>query len=439
MQIEKMLQRLQSVHMESCTEFKNFVLELKMEFDVKSLNAECVHVFTESVPEQLEANELRECVEELSLDLHRSLSTLQEEISTMEPLKRSEILHIGLNHMQQAEEKEKLAVVDEAAGEEAEQEEKAAIQKRIGLLQGWTAYDTAAMVRAARLEEKTVSTPKRRRSSTESMPSPFSAFSGRSVSEVQANGAELCSMIGEGATFAEIIQKMEQKVNVVCKIGKVARQVREGSSPASARPYTFIKVEVYQPGAKARMFLIAWGQDFASRMQSQLLDLENCVVRLNIGKYDYSKKFDEHQIKLQEQTTLLKIDDPQMLAAFEHLVETEMSLKSVGDCTHLQRINVKAYVRACDATPNGPAKNGGYWRSFELSDAAGVVVKGMAWGPVATTSWVESVTVEMFNVSVRKTDERIQLDESSIVVFKDSYDLSLTMPVYFTPLIWNHA
>ena len=39
MQIEKMLQRLQSVHIQSCTEFKNFVLELKMEFDVKSLNA----------------------------------------------------------------------------------------------------------------------------------------------------------------------------------------------------------------------------------------------------------------------------------------------------------------------------------------------------------------------------------------------------------------
>ena len=63
-------------------------------------------------------------------------------------------------------------------------------------------------------------------------------------------------------------------------------------------------------------------------------------------------------------------------------------------------------------------------------------MKGMAWGLLATQKWTTDVTVEMFNVSVRKSDERIQLDEASVIVFKDHYDLSPTKPVFFKPVVW---
>ena len=97
---------------------------------------------------------------------------------------------------------------------------------------------------------------------------------------------------------------------------------------------------------------------------------------------------------------------------------------------------MKGYGRSCDDVPNGPSTNASYWRNFELSDASGALVKGMAWGVLATQTWVTDVTVEMFNVSVRKGDERIQLDEASVIVFKEQYDLSATKPVFFRSVVW---
>jgi len=109
----------------------------------------------------------------------------------------------------------------------------------------------------------------------------------------------------------------------------------------------------------------------------------------------------------------------------------------IGDSRNFSHINIKGYVKTCDENPNGPSSNGSYWRNFELSDASGWIVKGMAWGSIATDSWTSDVTVEMFGVSVRKSEERIQLDESSVVIFHDRYDLGDSFPRLFKPVVWQ--
>ena len=164
--------------------------------------------------------------------------------------------------------------------------------------------------------------------------------------------------------------------------------------------------------------------------------MQDVVVRLRKAKYEFVKKYDEHQIKINEKTVFEKVVDDDILAAFEANVVPETSIGKIGEYKQYNRINVKGYVRTCDEIPNGPSANASYWRNFELADASGSLVKGMAWGLLATQKWSTDVTVEMFNVSVRKVDERIQLDEASVILFKEHYDLSPTKLVFFKPVVW---
>ena len=184
------------------------------------------------------------------------------------------------------------------------------------------------------------------------------------------------------------------------------------------------------------MHLIAWAS-LATTMQQHLLSLEDCVVRVRNAKYEFVKKYQEHQIKLNEKTIFERVKDKTILDTFESHCVPETMIKKIGECAQWSRVNLKGYVKTCDDKPNGPSANASYWRNFEVSDASGNVVKGMAWGSLATDPWTLNVTVEMFNVSVRKADERIQLDDMSVIIFKNSYDLSLSMPAFFKPVVWS--
>ena len=238
-----------------------------------------------------------------------------------------------------------------------------------------------------------------------------------------------------GQLLSEVIQTMSHNVDLHVKLGKVPRQLRDGTSQANSKSFVFLKVEICQPSAQCRMHVIAWGA-LANRLHKELLGYEDCVVRIRNAKYEYVKKYEEHQIKLNEKSTIEKVNDKAILAVFETHSVPEMQISRIGECRNLSHINVKGYVKTCDENPNGPSSNASYWRNFELSDASGWLVKGMAWGSWATCSWASDVTVEMFSVSVRKSEERIQVDESSVVIFHDRYDLSDSKPTFFKPVVW---
>jgi len=61
----------------------------------------------------------------------------------------------------------------------------------------------------------------------------------------------------------------------------------------------------------------------------------------------------------------------------------------------------------------------------------------MAWGSLVSCSWTLDVAEEMFSVSVRKSEERIQLDESSVIIFHDRYDLGDSKSTFFKSVIWH--
>ena len=355
--------------------------------------------------------------------------------------KRSEILQAGVTFMSQecATMKSKLADADGV--EDDDETVKVTLNKHLELLTQSIVNDQKALVIAERAEGKRASTPKRRKLGESSSPDlldfalevPEVKVSQNTFNE---NDNIMALKIDGAQVFSEVIQSMSNSVDTYTRIGKVPRQVRDGTSQSNSKPFSFIKVEVSQPAAKHRMHLIAWG-NLAMQLQQQLLGFEDKVVRIRNGKYDYAKKFEEHQIKLSERTTFEEVRDPQILQAFDTNSVPEASIGKIGEYRNLSRINLKGYVRSCDDSPNGPSSNASYWRNFDLSDSSGSLVKGMAWGSPATIDWTPNVTVEMFNVSVRKSDERIQVDDSSIIIFKDRYDLSSPMPTFFKPVIWQ--
>jgi hypothetical protein len=360
----------------------------------------------------------------------------------MPTLKRSEILQAGVSHM--AKECDALKTTlstDDSDADDDAKSRKATLIKRIDLLTQSIAKDQDSLASSIRVEAKRETTPKRRRMEVASMPEDLDLDKQVDESKVSHNhcveNQNTNVLKNDGAqVFSEVIQSMSHSVDTFVRVGKVPRQIRDGTSQVNSKPFAFIKVEVSQPAAKNRMHLIAWGS-LANSMQQQLLGLEDSVVRIRHAKYDYAKKFEEHQIKLHEKTTFEKVCDKNILEAFDSNGLPETSISKIGECRALSRINVKGYVRSCDESPNGPSTNASYWRNFDLSDATGCLVKGMAWGSSATIAWIPNVTVEMFNVSVRKTDERIQVDESSVIIFKDQYDLGLTMPAFFKSVVWQ--
>ena len=91
-------------------------------------------------------------------------------------------------------------------------------------------------------------------------------------------------------------------------------------------------------------------------------------------------------------------------------------------------------MKTFDETPQGPASNGGYWRTFEVSDTVGNVIKGTAWGVIAENTWVKNVSADFYNATVRKKEQRVNLSEDAVVVFNDTYELGATAPKFFKTL-----
>ena len=319
-----------------------------------------------------------------------------------------------------------------------------ALTRRIAFIAKCIQNDEAALLKVLSVESKLEMTPKRRkRSDFPDADDNTKQLEDDNTKQLQSKYSDdnpnKNALKNAGAhTFSEAKQNMAQEVDVYAKIGKVPRELREGTSKISGKPFTILKAEVSQPGATHTMHLIAWAP-VATRMHTELLAHEDSVIRLRKAKYEYNSKQEEHQLKLSDKSTVEKVENKATLAAFEDAgdLETTTSISRIGESRQYARLNVKGYVRTCDDTPCGPSKNGSYWRNFELCDSLGNQVKGVAWGSSATNTWIPEVTVEMFSVSVRKSDERIQLDEASVVIFKEEYDLGTTKPAYFKPVVWS--
>ena len=437
MHLEEMIQRVDKLDVTKYPEFVALVSALKVEFQAKGFTIADVKVFQEVLPTEADQTKVQELVDEMSLDLsdyHQKLCSQVMEAQDAFP-KRSESLSAGLAYLKQRLEMESTALSNEEDKETSDENLKTEITKRIGVLKESIVKEDLALTRSLRVEEKMQNTPKRRK--IESPDAAMSQFIKEEEPDKTTDDSLKVDVLKtDGAqVFSEIIQTMAHDVDVFVQIGKVPLQVREGTAQGTAKSFSFIKFEIFQPQAKVRMHVMTWG-NLAHSLHAQLISMQDKVVRLRGAKYEFVKKYEEHQLKINEKTVFEKVLDNNILAAFESNVVQETSISKIGECKQYSRINVKGYVRTCDDSPQGPSTNASYWRNFELADASGSCVKGMAWGLIATQKWTTDVTVEMFNVSVRKSDERIQLDEASVIVFKDHYDLSPTKPVFFKPVVW---
>jgi len=433
-----MITRVDNVNEKTLEVFTGLVKDLKMEFEAKALNVEALHVFNEISPEKVEQGKLEELYDKLSLDLTGYFNEMQEEASkddTPSP-KCSEILQAGVDRMKQLRDTSQQKLSSKEDEENINADSKAEIRNLIDFLT--KSIDTAetALANSLCVEEKMQSTLKRRKLENLAL-CEMTQLDEPKMTQKPCNEKPEMNVLKHdgGQLISEVIQIMSHNVDLYVKIGKVPRQLRYGTSQSKSTSFSFLKVEICQPGAATRMHLIVWGA-LVKRFHKEILGYEDCVVRVRNAKYEYVKKYEEYQIKLNDKSAMEKVSDKAMLAIFETHSVPEMQISHIGECRNFMHINIKGYVKTYDDSPNGPSSNASYWRNFELSDASGWVVKGMAWGQWAKCTWTSDVTVEMFSVSVRKSEERIQLDESSVIIFHDQYDLSESKPTFFKPVVW---
>ena len=343
---------------------------------------------------------------------------------------RAETLTAGVVHLKENQRtlEENLANFD---GDDTDAEAKMQeIRNQLELTSQCIKRDDAAAATANRLEEKMMNSPKRPKLHPPSGLTPPKLTQPESVDDSDSNVLNF----NKALTFSEVIQTMSHNVHVYVKLGKVPKQCRDGTS--NSKSFSFIKVEVVQPGATVRFYIIAWGSSLAGQIQSKLEKLQDDVIEIQGGKYEYSVKYKEHQIKIFEKSRISRVENGYIRSIFEDCKIPETYISKISEESNNSRVKLIGFVKTCDERALGPSMNNTYWRSFELADSSGCLVKGMAWGPTALQAWTTNVTVEMNNVCVHKEANRIQLDESSVVEFKPVYDLSPEPPIHFKALQW---
>ena len=159
-----MIDRVEKFDVMKLQDFIALVTELKMEFEVKGFKLDIVRVFQETMPTEADRSQVRELLDELSLDLNTYCNAFQDALARVLPTpKRSEILQTGVAHM-----KLKLDVLHEALTSEKDKETLNEIltndiARRIAFLQKCVAKDEVAIENSLRVEEKMINTPKRRK------------------------------------------------------------------------------------------------------------------------------------------------------------------------------------------------------------------------------------------------------------------------------------
>ena len=73
---------------------------------------------------------------------------------------------------------------------------------------------------------------------------------------------------------------------------------------------------------------------------------------------------------------------------------------------------------------------------MEISDANGVTLKASAWGANAQLPWKAGVSAEMYNVTVKKSAEKVGFEDDVVIRFRETYRLGATKHVYFKAVPW---
>ena len=134
-----------------------------------------------------------------------------------------------------------------------------------------------------------------------------------------------------------------------------------------------------------------------------------------------------------------EVTDPDILNLFKGVGLTEVPITTFPQCKDNAKVNFKAFVKTFDEQPQGPSVNNTYWRTFELSDTSGNIVKGTAWGTMALSTWTKNASAELFNVTIKKKDERVSLEEDAVMLFHNKYEFCPSAPKFFKLLNWNAA
>ena len=291
--------------------------------------------------------------------------------------------------------------------------------------------------RKDRLLEKRASTPKRLKTEPPS-PGTFALDSmlGSASQPFQPDANAPVSLSNDGClTFAQVVAAMDQDASVIVRVPKLPLAPKFGDN-VKGTSYVLLKIEVFQPQSRLAMHLVGW-KNLAESWLIQLRPHEEKVVKMEHLKYEYNAKYSEHQLVIQPSSVLTEVRDSVTTDAFNTYQTKEVTLESLPRKAQFERVNFQGFLKSCDPEPQGPSQKGHFWRNCEIANVHGTVVRGQGWGPIVEQDWLRGVSCEFHGVSVRPTQERVQFDESTVLVFKPSYDLSASKPVFFKPLRWN--
>ena len=181
---------------------------------------------------------------------------------------------------------------------------------------------------------------------------------------------------------------------------------------------------------------MAWGAT-ARHAQSIFTNMVGKVV--DIGPVGYTQFEGRDQFELARDFQALIVTDKQQEEVYGSLCITYRAICELPQSQPKTRVHVKGYVQNVKKL-DGPAPNGRMWRHFTLSDPSGLVVQCTAWGALASdVEFNRGDFIELLNAQVNNYDQKILIDQQSVLVNSGPASKYIRPPEYFKPLTWSNG